>query len=83
MKLTNLQSLDESRQTTAMRFAKNCLKNENFSKIFPLNNIRHGMKVRDPLTLKSSAGSPLAVEKGPRSIAPLRAKLWPFKEGNH
>ena len=32
--------------------------------------------------LKSSAGNPLAVEKGPGSIAPLRAELWPFKEGN-
>ena len=31
------------------RFAKNCLKNENFSKLFPLNNPKHGMKVRDPL----------------------------------
>ena len=31
--------------------------------------------------LKSSAGNPLAVEKGPRSIAPKGAELWPFKEG--
>ena len=31
--------------------------------------------------LKSSAGNPLAVEKGPGSIAPLWAELWPFKEG--
>merc|ERR1711911_388534 len=31
--------------------------------------------------LKSSAGNPLAVEKGPGSFAPLRAELWPFKEG--
>ena len=31
--------------------------------------------------LKSSAGNSLAVEKGPGSIAPLWAKLWPFKEG--
>ena len=32
--------------------------------------------------LKSSAGNSLAVEKGPGSIAPLWAELWPFKEGN-
>ena len=31
--------------------------------------------------LKSSAGNCLAVEKGPRSIAPQGAELWPFKEG--
>ncbi len=29
------------------------------------------------------AGSPLDVGKGPGSIAPLGAELWPFKEGNH
>ena len=49
LKLTNLQSLDDRRQMIAMRFAKNCLKNENYSKLFPLNNTKHGMKVRDPL----------------------------------
>ena len=31
--------------------------------------------------LKSSAGHWLAIEKGPRSIAPQGAELWPFKEG--
>ena len=52
LKVTNLQSLDDRRKTIAMRFAKNCLKNENFSKLFPLSNSRHGMKVRDPLKYK-------------------------------
>ena len=52
LKVTNLQSLDERRQIIAMRFAKNCLKNENYSKLFPLNNPRHGMRVRDPLKYK-------------------------------
>ena len=32
LKLTNLQSLNERRQMIVMRFAKNCLKNENYSK---------------------------------------------------
>ena len=49
LKVTNLQSLEERRQMLAIRFAKNCLKNENYSKLFPLNNPKHGMKVRDPL----------------------------------
>ena len=35
LKVTNLQSLDERRQMIAMRFANNCLKNENYSKLFP------------------------------------------------
>ena len=49
LKLTNLESLDDRREALSMRFARNCLKNENFSKLFPLNNQRHGMKVRNPL----------------------------------
>ena len=32
--------------------------------------------------LISTAENPLAVAKGPGSIAPLQAELWPFKEGN-
>ena len=52
LKLTNLESLDERRDTLSMRFARNCLKNGNFSKLFPLNNQRHGMKVRNPLKYK-------------------------------
>ena len=35
-----MESLDERRETIALRFAKNCLKNENFSKSFSLNNHR-------------------------------------------
>ena len=31
--------------------------------------------------MESSAGNPLAVEKGLGSIAPLQAELWLFKEG--
>ena len=45
----NMESLHERRETIALRFAKNCLKNENFSKLFPLNNQKHGMTVRNPL----------------------------------
>ena len=49
LKLTNLQSLDERRDAIGMKFAKNCLKNANFSKLFSLNNQRHAMQVRNPL----------------------------------
>ena len=49
LKQTGLESLDERRETIALRFAKNCLKNENFSKLFPLNNHKHEMAVRNPL----------------------------------
>ena len=32
-----------------IKFANNCLKNGNFSKLFPLSNQVHGMNVRNPL----------------------------------
>ena len=49
LKLTNLQSLDERRDAISVKFAKNCLNNRNFSKLFPLKNQNHVMKVRHPL----------------------------------
>ena len=49
LKQTGMESLDERRETIALRFAKNCLKNENFSTLFPLNNHKHEMAVRNPL----------------------------------
>ena len=49
LKLTDLQSLDDRREAIGMKFAKNCLKNRNFSKLFPLKNQNHAMKVRHPL----------------------------------
>ena len=48
LKQTNLETLDERREVIGLRFAKNCLKNKNFSKLFPLNSQKHVMKVRNP-----------------------------------
>ena len=48
LKLTSLKSLDERREELGLRFAKNCLNNQNFSKLFPLNSQKHVMKVRNP-----------------------------------
>ena len=52
LKQTNMESLHERRETIALRFATNCLKSENFSKLFSLNNQKHGMTVRNPLKYK-------------------------------
>ena len=48
LKLTNLESLDERREGIGLRFAKNCLIDQNFSKLFPLNSQKHVMEVRNP-----------------------------------
>ena len=49
LRLTKMESLHERREIIALRFAKNCLKNENYSKLFPINNQKHEMTIRNPL----------------------------------
>ena len=48
LKLTKMESLEERRGLISLKFAKNCLKNVNFSKPFPLKKISHAMNVRNP-----------------------------------
>ena len=46
--LLKMESLEERRGLISLKFAKNCLKNENFSKLFPLKRKKHAMNVRNP-----------------------------------
>ena len=48
LRMTKLESLEERRKLISLKFAKSCLKNENFSKLFPLRKIKHAMNVRKP-----------------------------------
>ena len=43
----NMESLEQRRETMALKFVKNSLKNHNFSKLFPLRKANHGMTVRN------------------------------------
>ena len=54
LKLTNLETLEERREAIGLRFAMNGLKNQNFSKLFPLNSQKHVMKVRNPQSTEST-----------------------------
>ena len=47
LKLAGLQSLEERRDAMSLKFAKNCLKNSNFSKLFPKNQKKHLMEKRN------------------------------------
>ena len=42
----NLESLDKRREGMALKFVKNSLKNDNFSKLFPLRRAKHVMESR-------------------------------------
>ena len=48
LNMTKLERLEERRGLISLKFAKNCLKNENFSKLFPLKKMKHEMNVRNP-----------------------------------
>ena len=46
LKMSGLQSLDDRREVMSLKFAKNCLKNANFKKLFPKNVLNHRMEKR-------------------------------------
>ena len=48
LKLMKLDSLRQRREKMALKFAQKSLKQERFSKLFPLNISRHNMKKRSP-----------------------------------
>ena len=43
----NMESLEQRRESIALKFVKNGLKNHNFSKLFPLRKVNHGMSARN------------------------------------
>ena len=46
LKLLNLESLFERRERLCLRFAKKCLRMDNFKKLFPVRKVNHEMKKR-------------------------------------
>ena len=42
----NLQTLEQRRNELSLNFAKNCIKNDVSSNLFPINNTDHPMKTR-------------------------------------
>ena len=47
LSILNLESLNRRREAMALKFAKGSLKNENFSKLFPLREVKHSMMIRN------------------------------------
>ena len=47
MKLLDMESLKERRSKLCLKFAKKCLKIENFKKLFPHKKTKHDMKKRN------------------------------------
>ena len=48
LKYMKLDSLKQRREKMALKFEKKSLKQENFSKLFPLNTSKHVMEKRSP-----------------------------------
>ena len=51
LKSVNLESLYERRERLCLRFAKKCLKDENFKKLFPMRKMNHDMMKRNSIAL--------------------------------
>ena len=49
LKMARIESLEDRREMMTLKFAKKCLNNDNYSKLFPLNKLNHGMSLRNPL----------------------------------
>lgn len=47
LEVLNMESLNQRRESMALKFFKNGLKNHNFSQLFPLRKANHGMSVRN------------------------------------
>ena len=47
LNILNIESLDQRRETMALKFAKNSLNDKHFSKLFPLRITKHQMNVRN------------------------------------
>ena len=47
LNVLNLESLNQRRESMALKFAKNSLNNPQFSKLFPLRESKHGMIPRN------------------------------------
>ena len=46
LKQLGIMRLSERREVICLKFAKNCLRLENFKKLFPMHVSKHGMKTR-------------------------------------
>ena len=48
LRMAKIESLEDRRQLMCLKFAKKCLNNDNYSKLFPQNKLNHGMSLRNP-----------------------------------
>ena len=49
LKISGIDSLEDRRKVMALKFARKCLNNDNYSKLFPLNKLKHEMSLRNPM----------------------------------
>ena len=72
LKFIKLDSLKQRREKMALKFAQKSLKQESFSKLFPLNTSKHGMQKRGP---KKYVVNQSNTERYRRSAVPYLQRL--------
>ena len=48
LRMAKIESLEDRKQFMSLKFAQKCLNNDNYSKLFPLNKLNHGISLRNP-----------------------------------
>ena len=72
LKMARIESLEDSREMLSLKFAKKCLNNANYSKVFPLNKLNHGMSLRNPMKYAVKKAN---TERLKRSSIPYKQNL--------
>ena len=72
LKLLDMESLKERRSKLCLKFAKKCLKIENFKKLFPHKKTKHDMKKRN---VEKFLINNIVTERYKRSSIPAMKKM--------
>ena len=72
LKVLDLESLYERRSRLCLKFAKKCLKLENFKKLFPVKQTKHNMKKRK---IEKFLVKNIATERYKNSAIPAMKKM--------
>ena len=70
LNISGIQTLSERRKTLCKKFAKNCIKNEQMSQMFPLNSSNVSTRFKEKFHVQ-----PAATEKLAKSAIPYMQRL--------
>ena len=73
LKILKMQTLNDRREALSLSFAKRCLRNEKFKRMFPIRKMNHKMKKRNMEKFKNLKANTKRYEKS--AVPYMRRKL--------